>query len=66
MLSNVLPHYFDIFHIFLCARAAMRRLSTVHFVLFRKLADKSDGVLIIIMRLLPDSQSYTIAPLKMT
>lgn len=44
----------------------MRRLSTVHFVLFRKLADKSDGVLIIIMRLLPDSQSYTIAPLKMT
>lgn len=66
MLSNVLPHYFDIFHIFLLVRAAMRRLSTVHFVLFRKLADKSDGVLIIIMRLLPDSQSYTIAPLKMT
>lgn len=66
MLSNVLPHYFDIFHIFLLARAAMRKLSTVHFVLFGKLADKSDGVQIIIMRLRPDSQGCTIAPLKMT
>ena len=50
----------------------MRRLSTVHFVLFRKLADKSDGILIIIMRLLiimrlrSDSQGCTIAPLGMT
>ncbi len=66
MLSNVLPHYFDIFHIFLLVRAAMRRLSTVHFVLFGKLADKSDGVQIIIMRLRLDSRDYAVAPLKMT